>query len=81
MEKLEELIAKTKELDIKKIDFEERIDLLKTAIDLYSEMKSHWSRMVQFLLELTNNIDVCLTNPVVRMTDVIESSAEKDPRG
>ena len=66
---------------MKKMDFEKRIDLLRTAINLYSEMKKHWSKMVQFLLQLTNIIDVCLTNPVTKLADVIESSPERSLHG
>ena len=80
-EKLRELIAKTEELDMKKMDFEQRIDLLKTTIHLYSEIKNHWSKMVQFLLKLTNIIDVCLTSPVTKLADVMESSSERSLNG
>ena len=67
-------MGKTAELDIKKIDFEKIINILK-------ELRVQWSKLVQFFQMTSNFINVCLNKYVKKLTEQMEVAADRSFNG
>ena len=75
-EELRQFVAESKQLDMKKVDFEKIREILRTGIMKFSELREQWSKMVQFFEMTSNIIDVCLNKSVKKLIEQIEVSHE-----
>ncbi|XP_055351493.1 uncharacterized protein LOC129597830 [Paramacrobiotus metropolitanus] len=76
-----EIIGRLATLDMKTIRFDEIIKMLKEATQVMSQLRYHWSSLVDFFALMTQQVDKAVRHSIMPLADVVELAGAVDDAG